>query len=177
MSCPTVPFTQRAWRMYPGVHLPPGSRIQMVAQFRLTPQRLCFRQKEPDVSFCCRCWVSDSLWPHGLWPTRLLCPWDFPGKNTSGLPCPLPGWSLLTQGSNAGLLKSPLLAGRKPHVTLHLTYSCDFSQLLMTLVGVSPGVASSLNCSPSSWSQALFDTVVNFAFFFSLPFPPTFYEE
>ena len=23
-----------------------------------------------------------SLWPHGLYPTRLLCPWDFPGKNT-----------------------------------------------------------------------------------------------
>ena len=28
-------------------------------------------------------WVmSNSLWPHGLWPARLLCPWDFPGKNT-----------------------------------------------------------------------------------------------
>ena len=26
--------------------------------------------------------VSDSLWPHGLYPTRLLCPWDSPGKNT-----------------------------------------------------------------------------------------------
>ena len=26
--------------------------------------------------------VSSSLWPHGLWPARLLCPWDFPGKNT-----------------------------------------------------------------------------------------------
>ena len=25
--------------------------------------------------------VSDSLWPHRLWPTRLLHPWDFPGKN------------------------------------------------------------------------------------------------
>ena len=22
------------------------------------------------------------LWPHGLQPARLLCPWDFPGKNT-----------------------------------------------------------------------------------------------
>ena len=22
------------------------------------------------------------LWPHGQQPTRLLCPWDFPGKNT-----------------------------------------------------------------------------------------------
>ena len=26
--------------------------------------------------------VSDSLRPHGLWPTRLLCPWNSPGKNT-----------------------------------------------------------------------------------------------
>ena len=26
--------------------------------------------------------VSDSLQPHGLYPTRLLCLWDFPGKNT-----------------------------------------------------------------------------------------------
>ena len=26
--------------------------------------------------------VSDSLQPHGLYPTRLLCPWDSPGKNT-----------------------------------------------------------------------------------------------
>ena len=26
--------------------------------------------------------VSNSLQPHGLWPTRFLCPWDFPGKNT-----------------------------------------------------------------------------------------------
>ena len=30
--------------------------------------------------------VSDSLWPRGLYPTRLLCPWDFPGKNT-GVDC------------------------------------------------------------------------------------------
>ena len=26
--------------------------------------------------------MSDSLQPHGLQPTRLLCPWNFPGKNT-----------------------------------------------------------------------------------------------
>ena len=28
--------------------------------------------------------MSDSLRPHGLQPARLLCPWDFPGKNTRG---------------------------------------------------------------------------------------------
>ena len=26
--------------------------------------------------------VSSSLWIHGLQPTRLLCPWDSPGRNT-----------------------------------------------------------------------------------------------
>ena len=26
--------------------------------------------------------MSNSSWPHGLRPTRLLCPWDFPGKRT-----------------------------------------------------------------------------------------------
>ena len=30
--------------------------------------------------------MSDSLLPHGLWPIRLLCPWNFPGKNT-GVGC------------------------------------------------------------------------------------------
>ena len=30
--------------------------------------------------------VSDSLRPYGLWPTRLLCPWDFPG-NSPGVDC------------------------------------------------------------------------------------------
>ena len=30
--------------------------------------------------------VSDSSWPHGLQPTRLLRPWDFPGKST-GVGC------------------------------------------------------------------------------------------
>ena len=30
--------------------------------------------------------VSDSLRPHGLYPTRLLCPWDFPG-NSTGVDC------------------------------------------------------------------------------------------
>ena len=44
--------------------------------------------------------VSDSLGPHGLYPARLLCPWDFSGKNT-GVSCHflLQGISP-TQGSN-----------------------------------------------------------------------------
>ena len=42
--------------------------------------------------------VSDSLWPHGLWSARLLCPWKFPGKNTRVI-C-----HFLTQGLNLCLL-------------------------------------------------------------------------
>ena len=30
--------------------------------------------------------MSDSVWPHRQQPTRLLCPWDSPGKNT-GVGC------------------------------------------------------------------------------------------
>ena len=30
--------------------------------------------------------MSDSLWPRGLQPARLLCPWDSPGKST-GVGC------------------------------------------------------------------------------------------
>ena len=48
--------------------------------------------------------ISDSLQPYGLWPTRLLCPWDSPGKNT-GVDCHfLLQRIFLTQGLNQGLL-------------------------------------------------------------------------
>ena len=38
--------------------------------------------------------MSNSLWPQALQTTRLLCPWDFPGKNT-GVGC-----HFLLQGSS-----------------------------------------------------------------------------
>ena len=48
--------------------------------------------------------VSDSLQPHELQPSRLLCPWDSQGKNT-GVGCHfLLQGIFLTQGSNPGLL-------------------------------------------------------------------------
>ena len=31
--------------------------------------------------------MSNSLWPHGLQPARLLCPWNFPGKKNTGAGC------------------------------------------------------------------------------------------
>ena len=48
--------------------------------------------------------VSDSLQPHGRQPTRLLCPWGFPGKHTRvGCHSLLLG-IFLTQGLNLTLL-------------------------------------------------------------------------
>ena len=48
--------------------------------------------------------VSNSLQTQGLLPSRLLCPWDFPGKNT-GVGCHfLPQGIFLTQGLNPPLL-------------------------------------------------------------------------
>ena len=56
------------------------------------------------VSKWSRSVVSNSLWPHGLKPTGLLHPWDFPGKNTVvGCHFLLQG-NFPTQGLNPGLL-------------------------------------------------------------------------
>ena len=56
--------------------------------------------------------MSDSLRRHGLQPTRLLCPWNFPGKNyCSGLPFPAPR-DLPDPGMEPGSFSSPVLAGR-----------------------------------------------------------------
>ena len=55
----------------------------------------------------CMCSVCDSFRPHGLWPASLLCPWDFPGKNT-GVSCHfLLKGIFLTQGSNLRLSRLP----------------------------------------------------------------------
>ena len=48
--------------------------------------------------------MSDSLQLHGLEPTKLFCPWNFPGKNT-GVDCHfLLQGIFLAQGSNPCLL-------------------------------------------------------------------------
>ena len=62
------------------------------------------------------CYVTsvmfNSLQPYGLYPTKLLCPWDYPGKNT-GVGChALLQGIFLTQGLNLRLLYFPALAGR-----------------------------------------------------------------
>ena len=48
--------------------------------------------------------VSDPLRPHRLWPARLICPWNSPGRNTEVGSHSLLQGIFLTQGSNPGLL-------------------------------------------------------------------------
>ena len=57
--------------------------------------------------------VSDSLWPCGLSPARLLCPWNSPGKKTRvGSHCQ---GIFPTQGQNLGLLHCRQILCRLSH--------------------------------------------------------------
>ena len=75
--------------------------------------------------------MSESLRPHGLKPTRLLCPWDFPGKNT-GVGCHFFLQGIFpTQGLKLGLLHCRqilycLSYQGSPRIGLVLLYSFDF---------------------------------------------------
>ena len=64
------------------------------------------------VCVCAFSVVSDSLRPSRLWPSRLLCPWNFPGKNTrvGWLPVFPPG-DLPHPGIEPASLASSSLAG------------------------------------------------------------------
>ena len=56
--------------------------------------------------------MSDCLWPHGLYSTRLLCPWDTPNKTTGVgcLPFP-PQGDFPNLGIELKSLMSPAFAG------------------------------------------------------------------
>ena len=52
--------------------------------------------------------VSYSSWPHGLQPTRLLRPWDFPGKSTGvGCHCLLQKGGIVTSNCSTKLQDFP----------------------------------------------------------------------
>ena len=110
-----------------------------------TPQWLVFRLFREELGpsnylilllFSCSV-VSDFCDPLGLWPTRLLCPRDFPGKNT-GVSCQsLLQGIFLTQGSNLCLLhwqadSLPLSHQASPYFRLHFYFLIwdDFVQIL-----------------------------------------------
>ena len=59
-------------------------------------------------AYCVPSVVSHSLRLYGLWPTRLLCPWGCPGKNTGVSYHSLLQEIFLTQGLNMHFLSPPL---------------------------------------------------------------------
>ena len=93
--------------------------------------------------------VSDSLPPHGLQPTRLLCPWNFPRQESwSGLPFPPPG-DLPDPGSETGSPAPPALEGRflitetlgKPQIS----YTSIKKKITLLLCGKDVGKGQSRN--------------------------------
>ena len=78
-SCPTL--------CDPRDRSPPGSPDPGLLQARaLEWVAISFSNAWNEKLKWSRSVVSDSSQPHGLQPTRLLHPWDFPGKSTSLLP-------------------------------------------------------------------------------------------
>ena len=72
--------------------------------------------------------VSESLWLHGLWPTRLLCPWGSPGKDTGVGSHSLLQGILPIQGSNPSLLHCgrilyPLSHQGRSFLSVNMIYS------------------------------------------------------
>ena len=76
-SCPTL--------CDPRDGSPPGSPVSRILQAR-TLEWVSISFSNAWKWKWSRSVVSDSLQPHGLQPTRLLHPWDFPGKST-GVGC------------------------------------------------------------------------------------------
>ena len=66
---------------------------------------------------CCHSVVSDSLWPPWTLPARLLCQWNFPGKNTGACCHFLLQRIFPIQGSNPLLLQ--LLHWQADFLSLH----------------------------------------------------------
>ena len=83
--------------------------------------------------------MSSSLWLHGLWPTRLFCPWNSPDKNIGVSDHSLYQGIFLTQGSNPGLLHCMKILYHLSHqrspsiyLYLYLYLSVQFSHSVMS---------------------------------------------
>ena len=96
----------------------------------------------PRITKCEKCVT------HGLWPTRLLCPWDFPGKNT-GVGC-----RFLLQGSNPCLLHllhwqvDSLLSEPSEKARLNPSLCSHWMQLKRLLASPSPQTQAAAQSAP-----------------------------
>ena len=89
--------------------------------------------------------VSDSSRLHGPQPTRLLCPWDFPGKST-GVGCHLLlrlGISSVQSLSGVWLFAIPWIAARQASLFITISWS---SLRLMSIKSVMPSSHLILGC-------------------------------
>ena len=107
--------------------------------------------------------VFDSLQPHGRLPTRLLCPWNSPGKNTGGDCHFLLQGIFPTQGSNQSLLclhwqvdSLPLAPAGKPHV---YTYRYMYTRARTSL---SPAIRVTCCLITASSSDSKLTTLTHF---------------
>ena len=83
--------------------------------------------------------MSDSSRPNGLQPTRLLHPWDFPGKS-AGLGCPCLLLQVIVNGSSpiqmiSGMEDRALLTETDPNIAeslhhWHLSTKCKYHPLV-----------------------------------------------
>ena len=90
--------------------------------------------------------MSNSLQPHGLLPTKLLCPWDSTGKNTGIGCCALLQGIFPTQGSNpTESLTAPALAGR------FFTTSAIWEALVLAQIGLMLGGKLSARGGAARW--------------------------
>ena len=128
---------------------PPGSSIPGILQARtLEWVAISFSnagKRKVKVKSLSRSVVSSCLQPHGLQPTRLLRPWDFPGKSTGvGYHCLLqvrvidllltllPGSILLLQLLIGKImLDNNLTLSRNAYLKLHAFVSMLFFKILV----------------------------------------------
>ena len=116
-----------------------------------------FWSKRKSESVICSA-MSDSLRPQGLGPTRLLCPWDFPGNNTRvGCNFLLQG-IFVTQGSNPCLLCLGL-ADR------FFTTSVTYVKLKLNIPQSCPALCNLMDCTVHGILQARILEWVAFPFF------------
>ena len=88
-------------------------------------------------SLCVHSVMSDSSTLHGLYATRLLCLWDFPGNKEADCNFLLQGIFPI-QGSNLRLLH--LLYWQADSLPLHYTTDCLFTTDQISLWLTGPGV-------------------------------------
>ena len=91
--------------------------------------------------------VSDSSRPQGLQPTRLLLPWDFPGKSTGvGRHCLLRPyflhWSYLNSGGRKGNQKEQENCFNKVHICVPVCFVVVLKYLSVSSVQFSRSVVS-----------------------------------